>query len=351
MNPIFLPRIARVRRIPLAIAIFLIVAIVGITIERLVVDSHLDRQATEGSRMILYEIEKMVDQASEAATEMLALADQPCSRAVLALREAVQSRPYVRSANLVDPRSVLYCSSLLGEEHEVIDPKTFVGGTLELLPFNRVTPDSPLLVLRSATHDGAALIAVDGRHLTRVLKTFDRTGTAMLRVGDVWLDTKGVVEKRAPAAVATWAVAESARYPLEIRAGYIRPDFLPDLSHHFAIWQVAIIALSTLAASLFWWFASKPQSAAKVLGKALQVGEFSPYLQPLVDVYSEKWVGAEVLACWHHGKCGFVSPEQFIPAAEESGFVVPLTRELMTSAARTLNAVDLPQGFHISFNV
>ncbi|WP_176929111.1 EAL domain-containing protein [Paraburkholderia lycopersici] len=311
----------------------------------------MNRQATEGSRVILSEIEKMIDQASEAATETLAFADQPCSRAALPLREAVQSRPYVRSANLVDPSGILYCSSLLGEAHEVIDSKAFASGTLELLPFNRVTPDSPLLVLRAATHDGAALIAVDGHHLARALKAFDRTGTAALRVGDVWLSAEGVVEHRAPAAGTTWAVAGSTRYPLEVQAGYSQPDLLPGVSYRFAIWQVAIMVLSALAASLFWWFAGKPQRASKVLGKALQAGEFSPYLQPLVDAHSGEWVGAEVLARWRHGTFGFVSPDQFIPAAEESGFVVPLTRELMTSVAKALNAVDLPQGFHISFNV
>lgn len=351
MNPIALPRIARARRFPAAVAIFLLVAIAGIVIELLVVDSHLNRQAAKGSRSALSEIEKMIDQASEAAAQTLPLAGQPCSRAVLRLREEVQSRPYVRSADLADPKGVLYCSSLLGEAHEIIDSKTYVNGTLELLPFDRLTPDSSLLMLRMATRNGAALVAVDGRHLIKALKTFNHGGMAMLRVGDVWLGPEGVLADRPPADAMTWAVAESARYPLEIQAGYKRHDFLFHPLYRFALWQAAIVALSTLAATLFWWFASKPGNAKRILGDALRAGELSPYLQPLVDARSGEWVGAEVLARWDRGKDGFVSPDQFIPAAEQSGFIMPLTRALMTSVARALNAVDLPPSFHVSFNV
>ncbi|EIF30036.1 EAL domain-containing protein [Burkholderia sp. Ch1-1] len=351
MNPIALPRIARSLRIPVAVSIFLLVATIGIAIQLLVIGSRLDRQAADGSRGILDEIEKMVDQASDAATQTLTLAGQPCSRAVLRLREEVQSRPYVRSANLVDPEGVLYCSSLVGDVHEATDPNTFANGTLELLPFNRVTPDSSLLVLRRATHNGAALVAIDGRHLIKVLKTFDPAGTAMLRVGDVWLSPEGVLANGSAADGMKSAVANSMLYPLEIHAGYSRKNSVFDPLHRFALWQAAIVAVSALATSLFWWFASKPRNANRVFGDALLAGEFSPYLQPLVDAQSGEWIGAEILARWKRGNQGFVSPDQFIPIAEESGFIVPLTRELTTSVARALNAVDLPLGFHVSFNV
>ncbi|GAB4400992.1 MAG: hypothetical protein OHK0048_16860 [Rhodoferax sp.] len=69
---------------------------------------------------------------------------------------------------------------------------------------------------------------------------------------------------------------------------------------------------------------------------ALKRGEFALAYQPLVDLASGAWVGAEALLRWRSPTRGVVSPAVFIPAAEESGLIVPLGRWVLQQACQEL---------------
>lgn len=70
---------------------------------------------------------------------------------------------------------------------------------------------------------------------------------------------------------------------------------------------------------------------------ALEQDEFEVYFQPKVDA-AQRIVGLEALARWNSPEWGGISPDRFIPIAEESGLIIPLTEIIMhkafTAAAR-----------------
>ncbi len=57
------------------------------------------------------------------------------------------------------------------------------------------------------------------------------------------------------------------------------------------------------------------------LREALQQNQFSLVFQPIVDLKSLEVSHAEALLRWHHPELGMVSPEYFIPIAEENGLI------------------------------
>ncbi|MCI3925184.1 EAL domain-containing protein [Paenibacillus sp. TRM 82003] len=68
------------------------------------------------------------------------------------------------------------------------------------------------------------------------------------------------------------------------------------------------------------------------LRKAIQEGEFLLLYQPQFHIGTGDIVGAEALIRWRHPERGLVSPGEFIPIAEETGLIVPLSEWVIREA-------------------
>ena len=66
--------------------------------------------------------------------------------------------------------------------------------------------------------------------------------------------------------------------------------------------------------------------------RGLAQGEFVPYYEQQVDIDTGELVGFEMLARWQSEQLGLVSPEVFIPIAEEMGLITRLSEQLMDQA-------------------
>ncbi|MFO8041036.1 MAG: EAL domain-containing protein [Sodalinema sp.] len=91
------------------------------------------------------------------------------------------------------------------------------------------------------------------------------------------------------------------------------------------------------------------------LRRALERGEFKVNYQPIVDLQRGGIVGFEALLRWHHPERGQISPAEFIPAAEETGLIVPIgewvLRQSCTYLRRWQCQYDHAKNLTVSVNI
>ena len=87
------------------------------------------------------------------------------------------------------------------------------------------------------------------------------------------------------------------------------------------------------------------------LHRALERHQLFLRYQPVVELTTGRLIGAEALVRWQHPERGLLTPEQFLPAAEASGLVVAIGREMLDLAAGALAAVPVEALPSINVNV
>lgn len=74
------------------------------------------------------------------------------------------------------------------------------------------------------------------------------------------------------------------------------------------------------------------------LSHALERNELSMSYQPLIDIQDGSLMGFEALLRWQHSEFGNIPPNKFIPIAEESGLIIPITVWILKETTSQLAA-------------
>ncbi len=91
------------------------------------------------------------------------------------------------------------------------------------------------------------------------------------------------------------------------------------------------------------------------LKRSMGRGELAVFYQPIVQLDTGRIAGAEALVRWRHPTRGLVSPDEFIPLAEENGLILTLGRWVMAEACEQVAAWErgpgLADDFFLSVNL
>ncbi|MCW8274984.1 EAL domain-containing protein [Pseudomonas sp. PCH199] len=340
-------------RIAVTLASGLLPVLLGGVILYMQAERALKQDVQQTAEDAIRQFDLMFDNTAEAAHELLPLAGKSCSDVNLALRQQVTRRPFVRSTNLIWDDTI-YCSSLFGDYHEKIPAGDYAGGRLLLMKGNLVTPDTALLMYRLGERKQGAMSYLDGYHLSNTLRMIGGNTLLVLQVGPSWLSADGQFHDDA---VPEFPVAQtrlgSSRYAFGVVAGFPEGETWRYMSSEYPPLFSLLIFFGVVSGFIGHALQKRSSSPTHEMKRALEAEEFVPYFQAVVQGDSKKVSGIEVLMRWNHPKEGLVRPDLFIPFAEHSGLIVPMTRSLMqqTGALLAPLSASFDEPFHIGINI
>jgi predicted signal transduction protein with EAL and GGDEF domain len=95
--------------------------------------------------------------------------------------------------------------------------------------------------------------------------------------------------------------------------------------------------------------ATRRLALEQALRTAVENGEMSLAFQPYVEIATGRIVGLEALMRWQSPQYGAVSPNEFIPIAEDSGLILSIGAWAISEALK--EAGKWPDGIHVAVNL
>lgn len=318
------------------------------------------------ARDVIRRSDEVTDQISAGIQALVAAhADEPCSDANIALMRQIDiSSSYIQAIGYVSGDRLI-CSSLglsntnwplgpvdLITSNGVIDRYNvefpFAQGTkfivVELHQYAAIIHKS--LPIDITTTDSAVSLAVFNTDNRGIL-------TSRGYIDLAWLDrsTDGQ-EVTFISADHIVAVVRSKRY----LTGAVAAVPLINLDQQTRATATLLVPIGVVAGIVLAFailsLARQQLAMPAILKAALKRKEFFLVYQPIVDLHTGRWVGAEALTRWQRPGGELVGPDVFIPVAEATGLIQRITEHVFELVARdALRLFERHPDFHISINL
>jgi sensor c-di-GMP phosphodiesterase-like protein len=110
--------------------------------------------------------------------------------------------------------------------------------------------------------------------------------------------------------------------------------------------------IAALIVGIVIWLSRRRLSPLGELTIAVRKREFVVHYQPIIDLETGICVGAEALVRWRRPDGSLVRPDLFIPLAEESGLIIPITDQVVAAVIADLGALLVAdRSLHIAINL
>ena len=325
-----------------------------------VIERQQTRQLEELTEVALRRSELAVDFGAATLDELAQRGPLSCDpESLQAVRLQVYQRSAVKDIRVVRRDGSVICSAY----SETLE---FDNGRVERPEMLR-SKDNRLLLFRVDQFSGVAL---------GVLRDIDATNSllAILGINSYLLDIMPV-ELRAHSEVllglsdgpdvgafALKGPAEfsepisfgkvSSRYPLRATIRVEREALQP--WHSEAYWPIMLMALGLggIFGLVLTRTTARVEGPIADIDRGLARREFRPFYQPTFDLRTGAIRGCEILARWIREDGSIVPPMSFIPLAESSGRIEPMTWQILETALKELRSrLRADKQFKMSINV
>ncbi|ELW9441408.1 EAL domain-containing protein [Pluralibacter gergoviae] len=348
----------RRRRIALCLAVALITLLLSFG-QRFISQRNLNQQRINSFTAHTVEtLDKVMSPLEESRGALLRLVGQPCDEVNAELRRQSAVLQTLRSISLVR-QGIIYCSSVLGSRHvslNALQPQlptprpslilttdhTFLKGSPLLLQWFPATADGQDGVLLGINIHllGTLLLEPQPPLIQQVILSVN---------GRNYTDPDGVLQESAQRDAKGQVTRHSARFPLSIS---VKTPGATRLAMAWLPTQTPLVALITLLFTAIAWVSTAGRmSFSREINLGIVGREFELFCQPQIDARTRRCAGVEILLRWQNPRLGRISPDVFIPVAENNSQIAPLTRYVIAETVRSIDLFPDRADFHISINV
>lgn len=297
-------------------------------------------------------IENLLNETKRVARESEVWVGKVCDRQQEGRLNALLVREMrMLAVSLLDGNRI-YCSSLLGNKGTRINLSSFNLQGMKI-DDSVVSVGIPALTLYRRFTRGGIVVSADLRHLWGIMGNTNKDERFILLLNNNVLTQNGILKgRKALRIMADYPQRQASdEYTLAWRAPS-RADIWREIWAS-SLYLLIIIAMPLLLAALTWALLTRRRSLYQHLTNAVHQDRIMPYYQPIVCARSNRVIGAEILARWEHPEIGFVPPEIFIPVAEKTLTIGPMTENLLKRVIADCQRPDnvLPDGFIFNVNI
>ncbi|KAA1051093.1 EAL domain-containing protein [Pseudocitrobacter sp. 73] len=306
-------------------------------------------QTSALAKKTVQKIDSLLNASRQAATKAHPLLSQPCTTQTRTeLERLVVSVPHIRIINLYKEKT-LFCSSYNDANAINMNYAAHTAQELTIIDDKTISPGDKVIVLQTAYPEGMITSSFSGQWLSEVLELLSNQRPLTLHIGDTVMRQNA---KTVPNDNARHVIVQSDKFPYSV--DYPAWKTVPVSLYLQQGWLSLLLTLclALIVGVVLWQHILHHPTLYENLERAIAEGEIVPWYQPVIHSGSGKFYGVEVLARWVTPSGEIISPDSFIPLAEESGLIVPLTRKLMALAGDELPSLleTRPLPFHVSFN-
>lgn len=206
------------------------------------------------------------------------------------------------------------------------------------------------------------------REVAARLKAFLRETDVLARLGgdEFAIIQAGEGDQRQAASMLADRITDIITKPFNINGAEIHiaasigislaPDHATDTDSLLKMADMALYSAKSAGRNAYRFFspemsvaASERHSLESDLRRAIAQDELELHYQPIIDTKTRKTCGAEALIRWRHPTKGMISPDQFIPLAEETGLIIQIGEWVLLTACT--EAATWPTGVKVAVNL
>ncbi|MEA9390495.1 EAL domain-containing protein [Acerihabitans sp. TG2] len=302
-------------------------------------------------------IDSVLNDANDTASQALTLLGRPCDTVVEKLRVMGMQHSLVRTVDLLHQRRV-YCAPIPSLQNiEIINLPVSDSEQAADIEFRSGTSlffGQTVLVLHKPQGENGVAVVIDMRYMLHLLNMIDTDNNTSMTIKDLYLTSDGKLLPLSSMAKGFISVKRSsATFPYQIHISISFQHYLQYLINTYGLVMILSVIVCVVMSLLIRKWLKVASSIRSNMAQGLKRNEFEPYFQPVMDAASNTCIGVEILTRWQHPADGVVSPDVFIPLAEESGLIIPLTKQLMQRVAFVVanTPIQLLDNFYVAINI